>query len=68
MTKTLVLKGVFAIMRIAPQMVLRRISDPSRESPLSGRFSNLNALAGPLRRVRNHFWDRFRDLFPVGTA
>ena len=51
-------------MKIAPQTLFGAFPTGLGSRRMSGRFSNLNALAGPLRRVR----DRFRDPLLVGTA
>ena len=57
-------QGVFAMIRNAPETISSTVPTSLGSRRMSGRFFNLNALAGPLRRVR----DRFQDFRPVGTA
>ena len=62
--ENLVKQGVFAMIRNAPETISSTVPTSLGSRRMSGRFFNLNALAGPLRRVR----DRFQDFCPVGTA
>ena len=64
MPETLEKQGVFAIIRNALETISSTVPTSLGSRRMSGRFFNLNALAGPLRRVR----DRFQDFCPVGTA